>query len=617
MLESSPRSVPTQPTDFASLLTHALCAECGGTGDHVSPEQSQCAGCGRLLPWSLGETIDPFVGTTIENGRYRVEAVIGEGGMGTVYRASQSIGDRIRSVAVKTLHHDRAHNPDTYSRFFTEVGTLSLLEHPNTVRVYESGRTADGRHFAVMEYVEGIRLTDLIAEGNLHESRIEHMLSQICGALQEAHAYGIVHRDVKPDNIVVMDRGAKRDFIKVLDFGISHRLGDNGNDKVDGSADSDADPFVDWAVSSRLTVAGQLLGTPAYMAPERFCGHPGSPASDVYALAIIAYEMLTGERPYPGGSIGACAKQHLSGRPRPIDAILRGRLVHPARRLAVMRALARHPESRPQDAASFLEEFNRREVTDIIAFPPGVSAAASGATATSAANEDATLKSAPSRTLLAAHRLRTVSATNSGALAHLIGAARLGVEAEAETNHVDAATKRRWAAWSAITALEEALVRRLVGASSNPNLRALWIQWGQPPPRRGKDRRPLGQIWLDSHLRNPDNLPSLQVIAGWFCARHRIQPPELAQSLQENIGVPVGLEEDLFAAGALRNTLAHAVQRVHQSNPLDGATGLAIFSNTGGYGAIEIPDSTLILLEWLCVSVLERRSRPRPVLPNT
>ena len=227
-------------------------------------------------------------GTLIAD-RYRVESLLGSGGHAFVYLAIQEkLG---RKVALKVLKMalptgedqlTRADQQVLIKRFEQEARLISQLRDPHTITMYDYGNTHDGLLYMVCEYVEGESLKDLlIREGKLQPARVMHILEQLLLSLQEAHAYGVLHRDLKPDNIMVYTHLGRRDQVKLLDFGIAKiSMGD--------SPDND------------LTAEGSLVGTPRYIAPERIRGEELRPASDLYSLGLVAYEALTGKRVLDG-----------------------------------------------------------------------------------------------------------------------------------------------------------------------------------------------------------------------------------------------------------------------------------------------------------------------------
>jgi tRNA A-37 threonylcarbamoyl transferase component Bud32 len=302
-----------------------------------------CAKCGAPLPVQKEADADPLIGTTI-GGRYRVTGILGEGGMGRVYTAEQQMGTSVRRVAVKTLLSQFAKDPQTVARFMREVGTVSELEHPNTIKVYDFGQIeGSGELYIAMELLQGKSLDDVLHEHMQHHramdpERVDRIIGQVCGSLQEAHDKGIVHRDLKPANIFLTTRAGEEDVVKVLDFGIAKR----------GSKDSKNE--------QKLTQQGTILGTPPYMSPEQFTGRELDARSDIYSLAILTYEMLTGQLPFDADTPWQWMTQHMSAQPAPFESLQKAANVPPKMRNAVLRALAKDAGHRPQSAREFFEE---------------------------------------------------------------------------------------------------------------------------------------------------------------------------------------------------------------------------------------------------------------------
>jgi predicted ATPase len=222
------------------------------------------------------------LGTTVAH--YRIEAVLGQGGMGQVYRARDTRLDR--AVALKVISPAGADQATLVKRFFREARAASALNHPNIVTIHEVGQTDEGAYYLVQELVQGSTLRDLIADG-LSIERATALGRQLAAALAAAHQAGIVHRDIKPENVMVRPDG----YLKVLDFGIARTVTFEPDDTQETTA---AGP----------TQAGTLLGTTSYMSPEQALGRPVGPASDVFALGIVLYEMLSGRRPFTGSGVG-------------------------------------------------------------------------------------------------------------------------------------------------------------------------------------------------------------------------------------------------------------------------------------------------------------------------
>jgi eukaryotic-like serine/threonine-protein kinase len=281
---------------------------------------------------------DPLVGRVLM-GRYRLTRVLGEGGMGKVYLAEQKLGTAVRKVAVKTLRAELSQDPQLVGRFHRECETVVQLHHPNTVQFYDFGEMEGSILFIVMEYIEGMDLAERLEQGPLPVPLVDKILIQICGSLQEAHQNGIVHRDLKPDNVLLTQRGGQADFVKVLDFGIAK------NNQTEQES------------RTQLTMQGMILGTPPYMSPEQFGSDPLDARSDVYSLGLMTYEMLTGRLPFEAKTPWEWATRHLTESPLDIQSLEPGRVLPPARRDAVMRALSKNRDHRQASVMEFLQEF--------------------------------------------------------------------------------------------------------------------------------------------------------------------------------------------------------------------------------------------------------------------
>ncbi len=276
-----------------------------------------------------GPPADPYLGRLLD-GRFSLTRRLGQGGMGAVYLADQrSMG---REVAVKVISPGRLDAADTdaieaASRFVREARLTARVSSPHVVSVIDAGRTDDGLLFLAMERLHGRGLDAVIAdEAPLPPARAVGIAVQIALALEAAHAQGIIHRDLKPSNVMVLAEPADRDFVKVLDFGIARSLaGDH----------------------TTLTRRGDLFGTPAYLSPEMARGQPCGPAADVYALGLIAYELLAGRRPFePVPTPLAATLQHLTETPLPLPKTVPAALAR-----AILHLMAREPEDRPASAA--------------------------------------------------------------------------------------------------------------------------------------------------------------------------------------------------------------------------------------------------------------------------
>jgi len=250
-------------------------------------------------------------------GQYRLTALLGKGAMGEVYLAQHRL--LRRPCAVKLIRADHVGSPEWLARFEREVQAMAQLTHPNTVEVYDFGRTEDDSFYCAMEYLPGMTLDALVrAHGPLPAGRVVHLLRQVCGALSEAHGKGMVHRDIKPGNIFVSERGGVRDVVKLLDFGLvqvqsveRRREAPVGEQPLDGiSVDG-----ISGVPGFDITRVGQILGTPAYMAPEQVGGHEADARSDLYSLGGVACFLLTGKPPFEGDTLEDLCRAHLAAPP--------------------------------------------------------------------------------------------------------------------------------------------------------------------------------------------------------------------------------------------------------------------------------------------------------------
>jgi serine/threonine-protein kinase len=267
-------------------------------------------------------------------GQYTLEKKLGEGGMGVVYRASHAM--LRRPTAIKLLLPDRA-GKEALTRFEREVQRTAMLTHPNTVTVFDYGRTTDGVFYYAMELLEGASLDEMVqVDGPQPAARVIYLLEQACGSLAEAHDAGLIHRDIKPANILVVDRGGLSDLVKVVDFGlvkdVGFRAGDGGTPEP------------------ALTRANTITGTPFYIAPETLSAPETVDArADLYALGAVGYWLLTGTHVFSGKSIVEVCAHHLHSIPDPPSRRL-GRPVETDLETVLLACLAKRPEDRPPSA---------------------------------------------------------------------------------------------------------------------------------------------------------------------------------------------------------------------------------------------------------------------------
>jgi serine/threonine-protein kinase len=281
---------------------------------------------------------DPFIGREILNGQFQIIQKIGTGGMGSVYKALQP--EMNRMVAIKILHPKLAGRKDLTSRFRREARAMSQLTHPNTVKVFMYGELEeDGSLYIVMELLEGKNLNQTVRkEGPLPPERAIPVLVAVCGALHEAHQLGIVHRDLKPENIFLSVQGGITDFPKVLDFGLA---------KV---TERQMRPG-----SLILTQEGMVFGTPEFMSPEQAQGKTLDARSDIYSLAVILYEVLTGKLPFVAKTPMEYIQKHVMEPPIGLNERDPERKFAPGLPEVVAKALAKRPEDRYQSAAEFAQ----------------------------------------------------------------------------------------------------------------------------------------------------------------------------------------------------------------------------------------------------------------------
>jgi eukaryotic-like serine/threonine-protein kinase len=261
-------------------------------------------------------------------GQYVLEQKIGEGGMGEVYRARH--GMMRRPSALKLLRADRA-GASALVRFEREVQLTARLTHPNTITIFDYGRTRDGVFYYAMELLDGANLQRIVeVDGAQAPGRVVRILAMACGALTEAHAIGLIHRDIKPANIMLCTQGGVRDVVKLLDFGLVKEL------------------EVDREIG--LTGANILTGTPQYMAPESILEPDSVDArTDIYSLGAVAYFLLAGSDVFNGKSLVEVCSQHLHQQPEPLSA--RGIAISAELEALVLACLAKEPAQRPQSAA--------------------------------------------------------------------------------------------------------------------------------------------------------------------------------------------------------------------------------------------------------------------------
>ena len=305
-------------------------SEGGGGGQ----EFSTISGTTLPLQAAVGAQVGRVLG-----GRYQLDQVIGSGGMGEIYRARRlHIGD---TVAVKVLRPDVVDNEKSRQRFYREARAAAMLHHPNAVVIHDFGEDTDGTTYIVMELLLGRSLRQvLVDEGTVSSVRCYGIIRQASAALDAGHRNGIIHRDIKPDNIILLDSNDGADHIKILDFGIA-KLRDQALDTL--------------SMEQRLTNVGTVIGTPHYMAPEQCQGEEADARSDIYSMGVVLYELLTGVAPFLAKTPTGVAIKHVTEKPRPLRELQPS--ISEAVERVVLRALEKEPSARQQTALELAREF--------------------------------------------------------------------------------------------------------------------------------------------------------------------------------------------------------------------------------------------------------------------
>ena len=388
--------VEPAPSSAGTEATHGETIPMGSaptllTGVERTPASTGGAQEPVCLPGKEG-----LIGTTVA-GRYHVESLLGAGGMGTVYLAEQTAMDR--RVVLKFLHPEYSSRSDLKERFHREARAASKLNHPNIIVLHDFGQTDDGRLYMAMEYLEGRTLGDLIeSAGALSPLRAIGITLQILTALTEAHANGVVHRDLKPDNILLVKRGEVTDFVKVLDFGIAKirdqsqgvlpsedgaqpEDDEGGGEQASGSweelarelggagLDAEAgegEPATSQEDQTRLTKYGEICGSPGYMAPEQIRGEGAiDHRADLYAVGVILYQLLTGHNPFKGRSVPDMLLRTMDKKVEPLRQSRPDLSLPRVLDDLILQCLSKEASRRPASADEVAEQL--REITPTLA----------------------------------------------------------------------------------------------------------------------------------------------------------------------------------------------------------------------------------------------------------
>jgi serine/threonine protein kinase len=322
----------------------SICPQCGNT----QPDSlSFCPNDGAPLVLNQATSItDIFPPGTVISDRYRLIAPIAVGGMGAVYRAEHTLMQR--RIAVKLLRPELADRDEARKRFIREAQLCAQLDHPNCVTVYDFGTIGEDVFFLAMEYLEGKTMADILREGGpLEAKKATEIFCQVLDALGAAHALGIVHRDVKPANIMILSHPDGAERVKLLDFGIAKAPAQTHAENPDPKA----------KISTPITLHGLTVGTPEYIAPEQALGRPADARADLYSLAVSLFEILTSKLPFFSNSPVAIVTAHVNDMPPRASQMAQPNFPISAELDAVIfRGMAKRPEERFMDAAEFRQE---------------------------------------------------------------------------------------------------------------------------------------------------------------------------------------------------------------------------------------------------------------------
>ncbi|HNI58863.1 MAG TPA: serine/threonine-protein kinase [Pseudomonadota bacterium] len=301
-----------------------------------------------------GEPAKRLLGTTV-GGRYKVVSLLGEGGMGAVYLVEHAL--MRKRMALKVLNSELSKNREMVARFEREAMAAAHLEHPNVVAATDLGTTDEGSLFLVLEFIDGKSLRDQLNFGPLSPARVIHIARQVASALQRAHSVGIVHRDLKPENIMIMNRDGDPDFVKVLDFGLAKI-------RIEALVEDVSQR------SETLTKYGTIFGTPAYMAPEQAAGGEVDGRTDLYALGVVMYELLTGWVPFDADDPAVILRQQILAPVPPMAQKAPSVKVPATLEAMVMKLLEKNPDNRHKDARALLDALTELAMAEGLRYEP-------------------------------------------------------------------------------------------------------------------------------------------------------------------------------------------------------------------------------------------------------
>ncbi len=507
----------------------------------------------------------PTLVGSVLSGRYRLERILGEGGMGAVYLAEHTL--MRKRLAVKVLHPELTRVPEVLARFEREAMAAAHIEHPNVAAATDFVKAEDGSYFLVLEYVEGPSLRDAIAKGPMPPKRAVHIATQIVSALARAHGLGIVHRDLKPENVILAPRDDDADFVKVLDFGIARvPMGDDGTP------------------GSSLTKAGMVYGTPEYMAPEQALGQPVDGRADLYAVGVMLFEMLSGRRPFDDESKVKLLGKHLTA---PIPSVREKAPVSPELDAVVVKLLSKDAGDRYADAKDLIAALGAVPLDGTPAPPPS-RGSLSGASAT-IASIPTPLRTLANEAQQMSPRFLAIAGGSLAALLGLVVVIALVVRAKSGgTTSADAGTSGAAASAVASAAAVDDLRKADALVQSGDREHALAILEGlqaKDPKRpdvahrlfalyneRGDDKVAMAQasVWLDG---DPSAKGDDVLVAAAKRAATGKEAPDAAITILEQCG-PKGIDAlyDLAYASSAPAAAARAQKSLAKKEVREAAS---------------------------------------------